>query len=80
MLRLIRWQHWTMAVPLSQLAALDPDDSSAEAIAKVQYWALPRIYCFGKTFELSLGYIREHSFPIRDRQEAVMAVWQSRWI
>jgi len=38
MLVLIRWQDRTMAVPLSQLAAVDPDDSTAEAIADWRYW------------------------------------------
>jgi hypothetical protein len=38
MLVLIRWQDRTMAVPLSQLAAVDPDDSTAEAIADWHYW------------------------------------------
>ena len=33
MLVLIRWQGRTMAVPLSQLVAVDPDDATAEAIA-----------------------------------------------
>jgi hypothetical protein len=37
MLVLIRWQDRTMAVPLSQLAAVDPDDSTAEAIADWHY-------------------------------------------
>ena len=31
MLVVIHWQDRTMAVPLSQLAAVDPDDSTAEA-------------------------------------------------
>ena len=38
MLVLIRWQGRTMAVPLSQLAAVDPDDATAEAIADWHYW------------------------------------------
>ena len=38
MLVLIRWQGRTMAVPLSQLAAVDPDDSTAEAVADWHYW------------------------------------------
>ena len=33
MLVVIHWQDRTMAVPLSQLAAVDPDDSTAEGIA-----------------------------------------------
>jgi len=32
MLVVIRWQGRKMAVPLSQLAAIDPDESTAEAI------------------------------------------------
>ncbi len=38
MLVLIRWQGRTLAVPLSQLAGIDPDPSTAEAIADWQYW------------------------------------------
>ena len=45
MLVLIRWQSRTMAVPLSQLAAVDPDDSTAEAIADWHYWVALG-YCF----------------------------------
>jgi hypothetical protein len=45
MLVLIRWQDRTMAAPLSQLAAVDPDDSTAEAIADWHYW-VGQGYCF----------------------------------
>jgi hypothetical protein len=38
MLVLIRWQGRTMAAPLSQLAAIDLDESTAEAIADWHYW------------------------------------------
>jgi hypothetical protein len=38
MLVLIRWQGHKMAVPLSQLAAIDPDESTAEAIGDWHYW------------------------------------------
>jgi hypothetical protein len=38
MLVLIRWQGGKMAVPLSQLAAIDPDQSTAEAIGDWHYW------------------------------------------
>jgi len=38
MLVLIRWQGRTMAVPLSQLAAVDADESTAEAIGDWHYW------------------------------------------
>jgi hypothetical protein len=38
MLVLIRWQCRTMAVPLSQLAADDVDQSTAEAIGDWHYW------------------------------------------
>jgi hypothetical protein len=38
MLVLIRWQRRQMAVPLSQLAAIDPDESTAEAIGDWHYW------------------------------------------
>jgi Calcium binding len=39
MLVLTRWQGRNMAVPLSQLAPIDPDASTEEAIADWQYWA-----------------------------------------
>ena len=45
MLVLIHWQGRTMAVPLSQLAAVDPDDSTADAIADWHYW-VAQGYCF----------------------------------
>ncbi|MGA7634659.1 MAG: calcium-binding protein [Terriglobales bacterium] len=45
MLVLIRWQGRTMAVPLSQLVATDPDQSTAEAIGDWHYW-LAQGYCF----------------------------------
>jgi len=45
MLVLIRWQDRTMAVPLSQLVAVDPDDGTAEAIADWNYW-VAQGYCF----------------------------------
>ena len=35
---LIRWQGRNMAVPLSQLAAIDPDESTEEAIGDWHYW------------------------------------------
>jgi hypothetical protein len=38
MLVLIRWQGRKLAVPLSQLAAIDPDESTEEAIADWHYW------------------------------------------
>ena len=38
MLVLIRWQGRKMAVPLSQLAAIDPDESTKEAIGDWHYW------------------------------------------
>ena len=38
MLVQIRWQGRKMAVPLSQLAAIDPDESTAEAIGDWHYW------------------------------------------
>jgi hypothetical protein len=34
----IRWQGRKMAVPLSQLVAIDPDESTAEAIGDWHYW------------------------------------------
>lgn len=45
MLVLIRWQGRTMAVPLSQLAAVEPDADTAEAIADWHYW-VAQGYCF----------------------------------
>ena len=45
MLVLIRWQGRTMAVPLSQLIAVDADDSTAEAIGDWHYW-VAQGYCF----------------------------------
>ena len=38
MLVLIRWQGRNMAVPLSQLAALNPHQSTNEAIGDWHYW------------------------------------------
>jgi Calcium binding len=38
MLVLIRWHDRTMAVPLSQLTAINPDQSTAEAIGDWHYW------------------------------------------
>ena len=45
MLVLIRWQGRTMAVSLSQLVAIDPDESTAEAIGDWHYW-VAQGYCF----------------------------------
>jgi hypothetical protein len=39
---LIRWQGRTMAVPLSQLAGVNVDPSTAEAIADWHYWVAQR--------------------------------------
>jgi hypothetical protein len=38
MLVLIRWQGRTIALPLSQLAAVDVDQSTADAIGDWHYW------------------------------------------
>jgi len=38
MLVLIRWQGRKMAVPMSQLTALDADQSTTEAIGDWHYW------------------------------------------
>ena len=35
---LVRWQGRKMAVPLSQLAVIDPDESIEEAIGDWHYW------------------------------------------
>jgi len=40
MLVQIRWQGRKLAVPLSQLAAIDPDESTDEAIGDWHYWVL----------------------------------------
>ena len=45
MLVLIRWQGRKMAVPLSQLTALDADESTIEAIGDWHYW-VSQGYCF----------------------------------
>lgn len=45
MLVLIAWQGRNVAVPLSQRAPLDADESTAEAIGDWQYW-LEQGYCF----------------------------------
>jgi len=36
----IRWQGRKLAVPLSQLAAIDPDEPTDEAIGDWHYWIL----------------------------------------
>ena len=38
MLVQIQWQGRKMAAPLSQLAAIDPDESTEEAIGDWHYW------------------------------------------
>ena len=38
MLVLVRWQDRKLAVPLAQLPAIDPDESTAEAIDDWHYW------------------------------------------
>jgi hypothetical protein len=38
MLVLILWHERKLAIPLSQLAAIDPDESTAEAIGDWHYW------------------------------------------
>jgi hypothetical protein len=44
MLVQIRWQGRKMAAPLSQLSAIDPDESTDEAIGGWSYW-VARGYC-----------------------------------
>ncbi len=44
MLVVTRWQGRNMAVPLAQLAAVDPDESTAEAVADWHYW-VAQGYC-----------------------------------
>jgi hypothetical protein len=41
---LVRWQGRKMAVPLAQLAAIDPDDSTEDAIGDWHYW-VSRSHC-----------------------------------
>jgi Calcium binding len=44
MLVRIRWQGRDLALPLSQLAAVDPDEPTAEAIGDWYYWVkTPRV-------------------------------------
>lgn len=38
MLVLVRWQDRKVAVPLAQLTAVDPDESTGEAIGDWHYW------------------------------------------
>ena len=45
MLVLIGWHGRTMAVPLSQLIAIDAGDATAEAIGDWHYW-VAQGYCF----------------------------------
>jgi hypothetical protein len=45
MLVQIRWQGRAMAVPLSQLTAIDPDEATREAIRDWHYW-VAQGYCF----------------------------------
>jgi hypothetical protein len=45
MLVLIRWRGRKMAVPLSQLAAIGPDESTQQAISDWHYW-VSRGYLF----------------------------------
>ena len=45
MLVLIRWHDRNVAVPLSQLTAIDADESTVEAITDWHYW-LDQGYCF----------------------------------
>ena len=44
MLVLVRWQGRKLAVPLSQLTAIDPDESTDEAIGDWHYW-VAQGYC-----------------------------------
>jgi len=38
MLVMIRWERRKLAVPLAQLTAIEPDNSTAEAIGDWHYW------------------------------------------
>jgi Calcium binding len=44
MLVLVRWQGRKLAVPLAQLTAVDPDESTAEALGDWHYW-VTQGYC-----------------------------------
>lgn len=44
MLVLIRWQTRRLAIPLAQLTAVNPDESTAEAIDDWHYW-VKQGYC-----------------------------------
>jgi hypothetical protein len=44
MLVLIRWHNRNVAVPLSQLTAIDKDESSDEAISDWHYWVAQGYY------------------------------------
>ena len=44
MLVLVRWQGRKMAIPLAQLTAVDPNESTAEAIGDWHYW-VAQGYC-----------------------------------
>ncbi len=44
MLVLVRWQGRNVAIPLSQLTAVDPDESTAEAVGDWHYW-VAQGYC-----------------------------------
>ena len=45
MLVMTRWQNRNIAVPLSQLKAIDVDESTTEAIEDWHYW-IAQGYCF----------------------------------
>jgi hypothetical protein len=45
MLVLVRWHNRNLAVPLSQLAAMDADQSTIEAVGDWHYW-VAQGYCF----------------------------------
>jgi hypothetical protein len=45
MLVLVRWQGRKLAVPLAQLAASPPDESTAEAIGDWLYWVAQACQC-----------------------------------
>jgi hypothetical protein len=44
MLVLVRWKDRKLAVPLAQLTAVDPDESTAEALSDWHYW-VSQGYC-----------------------------------
>jgi hypothetical protein len=60
MLVQIRWRGRKMAIPLSQLDAINPDESTNEAISDWHYWSPRAIVSDLRTAAESSGSIRFH--------------------